>query len=121
MIHKKEYIEFEELTPKPKTKVYAVRNIKYGTTLGVIKWYPSWRKYCFFSEGNFIYDVICLTDIREFIQNLMDERMVIKEKEKTRIENLPKLILTPEEYRLASHLSQNQEDDEKLSDKGDKD
>lgn len=82
MTDKKKYIEFSLLEEKPKTKVYAVINIKFGNVLGIIKWYPSWRKYCFFSEGSVIYDVICLDNIRDFIQDLMDERMVIKNEKK---------------------------------------
>ena len=70
----KKYIKFSFLEKKPKTVVYAVVNIKYGNTLGIIKWHPAWRKYCFFAEGNTIYDVGCLDDIKNFIQNLMDKR-----------------------------------------------
>lgn len=78
MTVKKKYINFELLEKKPKTSVYAVINNKFGNILGVIKWYSSWRKYCFFPEEKTLYDVICLGDIKDFIQNLMDERMVMK-------------------------------------------
>ncbi len=80
MTAKKKYINFEFLEKKPKTVVYAVVNIKYGNYLGIIKWYPAWRKYCFFSnDGNYIYDTICLNEISEFMQGLMDKWRLGKE------------------------------------------
>ncbi|HEC40677.1 hypothetical protein LCGC14_0223090 [marine sediment metagenome] len=77
--NKKKYIRFDFLEKKPKTMVYAVVNIKFGNILGVIKWHSAWRKYCFFSEGNVIYDTICLNEISEFIKGLMDKRKLGKE------------------------------------------
>ena len=70
----KKFIRFDFLEKKPKTNIYAVVNIKYGNTLGIIKWHSHWRKYCFFAEGNTIYDVSCLIEIKDFIQDLMDKR-----------------------------------------------
>ena len=78
MTKKNKYISFKLLENKPKTLVYAVINNKLGNILGIIKWYSSWRKYCFFPEENTLYDVICLGDIKDFIQDLMDKRMVVK-------------------------------------------
>jgi len=75
---KKKFIRFDFLEKKPKTSIYTVSNIKYGNVLGIIKWHPHWRKYCFYSEGYAIYDVGCLNDIRDFIQDLMDKRLLEK-------------------------------------------
>ena len=74
MTRKKEFIKFKELAPKPKTKVFAVINIQHEHLLGEIKWYPSFRKYCFFPEANTVWESICLEDIKEFIDNLMLDR-----------------------------------------------
>jgi len=79
---KKEFIRFDLLEKKPKTSIFAVVNIKYGNNLGIIKWHPSCRKYCFFSAGNIIYDTICLNDISTFIQKLMDIRKIKKDLKK---------------------------------------
>lgn len=72
------YVEFVELSEKPKTKVYEVRNKTHGHHLGIIKWFGSWRQYCFF-PANFptlsvVFSSGCLHDIEEFIKKLMEER-----------------------------------------------
>ena len=77
----KKYIRFEFLEKKPKTMVYAVVNIKHGNILGVVKWHPHWRKYCFFSEGDTIYDIGCLDNIKDFIQDLMNKRLLQQKSE----------------------------------------
>ena len=83
---KNKYIEFKLLERKPKTSVYSVSNIKQveldGLILGIIKWFPSWRQYCFFPEADCVFNIHCLNDIKEFIQDLMDERMVVKNDKK---------------------------------------
>ncbi len=61
------YIEFNLVQQKPKTSIYAVRNIKSQDIIGWIKWYPQWRQYCFFPEPNCIFSVDCLECIIKFI------------------------------------------------------
>ena len=43
-----EWLEFVEKASKPKTKVFSVMSKCSEVELGEIKWYPSWRHYCFF-------------------------------------------------------------------------
>ena len=74
MTEKKKFINFKLLEKKPKTSVYAVINIKLGNILGIIKWYSSWRQYCFFPESNTVFNKDCLSDIEDFIRGLMDLR-----------------------------------------------
>jgi len=63
-----------ELTPKKKTKIFAVKNKIYGDLLGYVKWYAPWRKYCFFANNtDLIFDSGCLTDISDFIENEMQK------------------------------------------------
>lgn len=69
-----EFIEFELIEKKPKTDVYAVNNKTSGDMLGIIKWYPAWRQYCFFPSEETLYERKCLKDINNFMQRLMDER-----------------------------------------------
>jgi hypothetical protein len=70
----KKYLVFEELEAKPKTKQYAVNNVS-GEVLGYIQWYAKWRKYCFFPKTlPLIFDAICLSEIKEFLETLMNER-----------------------------------------------
>jgi len=69
------YLTFIELDPKPKTKVFEVRNKLSGTTLGYVKWYGPWRKYIFQTELLIlIFDSGCLADLKSFIDELMAER-----------------------------------------------
>lgn len=64
---KSKYLEFIEIEQKPKTKVYLCRNKMTGDKLGIIKWYPPFRKYAFFSQDGIVFDRNCLEDIIAFI------------------------------------------------------
>ena len=66
------YIDFVLTEEKPKTKVYEVRT-KDGFRLGIIKWYPAWRHYCFFPEPDTLHSDRCLLRIGIFIEKLNDE------------------------------------------------
>ena len=70
------YITVELKEVKPKTKVYSVTTKSKETELGVIKWYPAWRRYCFFpsSEYDTVWDFSCLHEVATFIKDLMDAR-----------------------------------------------
>ena len=70
------YLSFIELKPKPKTKVFAVKNKLYEDILGYVKWYGPWRKYCFFPHPvpGLVFDAGCLEDIQKFINEQMLER-----------------------------------------------
>jgi hypothetical protein len=68
------YIEFNLVECKPKTKVYAVRNINNQLILGYIEWYTAWRQYCFLTQNGMVFSKDCLEDICGFIKQLMDER-----------------------------------------------
>ncbi len=71
----KPYIRFDLIEKKPKTNVYAVINISGEYPLGHIKWYGSWRQYCFFAdEGSIILNKGCMQTIFLFIQELMEKR-----------------------------------------------
>jgi hypothetical protein len=67
-----EWIKFIEKESKPKTKVYAVMSKCSDCELGEIKWYPSWRHYCFFPtlELETVHSDRCLLSISQFITKL---------------------------------------------------
>lgn len=77
-----EYIVFvkEATSAKRKTSIFSCRNKKGGDTLGLVKWYPGWRRYCFFpNEFSFVvFSEGCLRDIADFIKQIMDWRKVKK-------------------------------------------
>lgn len=62
-----EYIHFVEVERKPKTSVFELRNSRSGDRLGVVKWYPAWRQYCYFPDRTQILSAGCLADIQDFI------------------------------------------------------
>jgi len=64
------YIEFNLVMQKPKTAVYAVRNIKSHYILGYIQWHCTWRQYCFYPDSNCVFSAGCLKDIIDFMEGL---------------------------------------------------
>lgn len=51
---------------KRKTNIWHIES-KYGGFLGMVKWFPRWRKYAFFPETNCVFEEICMKDISDFI------------------------------------------------------
>jgi len=76
----KKYIKFKLIEKKDKTNVYSIFSKIGDYSLGKIKWYPAWRKYCFFPNSMTIWDTKCLLEITKFIKELMDERKEKKPK-----------------------------------------
>ena len=68
------YLQFVLIDRKPKTNVYDVINKRKDRSIGVVKWYTSWRQYCFFPETKTVFHKDCLIEITEFILKLMEER-----------------------------------------------
>lgn len=72
-----EYVKFEvdkEYSLLHKTKKYRIISMNSGETLGIIKWFPNWRKYVFFPESRTIFDNKCLNEITQYLETLMTER-----------------------------------------------
>ena len=69
-----QYIRFVQTAMLPKTSVWSCRNIHHGEELGVIRWYPAWRQYCYTSIAQVVYSKGCLSDIQEFLQALAEQR-----------------------------------------------
>ena len=67
---KYKYINFTLIEQKPKTGVYLCRNNTNGGQLGIVKWYPAWRQYCYFPICEAVYSKGCLEDIGSFIMQL---------------------------------------------------
>lgn len=76
------YLTFEkQIIEGRKTPIYVVVN-KSGDSLGIIYFYPAWRKYVFSSYPEMIYDSSCLTDIINFIAKATAEWRASLKKEK---------------------------------------
>ncbi len=56
---------------KPKTAVFDVYTKSGDYVLGEIKWFPRWRQYCFFPEDDCVFSKGCMSDINDFIEQLM--------------------------------------------------
>lgn len=77
-----EYIQFVRLPSPGKTSVWSCINTRDkedtsspdSTEIGTVKWYGSWRRYCFFAAPNTIFSAGCNRDIADFIDQLMAER-----------------------------------------------
>lgn len=72
----KKYLKFEEILSKSKTrtKIFNIYRKDGYYTIGKIKYYSGWRKYCFYSPGPTIVDSTCLKEIIIFLDKLNKER-----------------------------------------------
>lgn len=70
-----EWLYFELIDKKPKTNVFQVMSKCSNIRLGVIKWHPSWRHYCFFPTIDIetVYSDRCLISIGDFLTELNKE------------------------------------------------
>jgi hypothetical protein len=68
------YLKFTKIDSKGKTEIYNVISKNHEYSLGIIKWYSSWRQYCFYPEKETIFNKDCLNVIEEFIIELMNKR-----------------------------------------------
>ncbi len=55
-----------------KTRTWLVRS-ESDHDLGVVKWFSSWRKYCYFPADDTAFEQTCLREIAQFIQDRTEE------------------------------------------------
>ena len=68
------YLLFHLFAKKPKTNVWSVHNAETRVSLGIIKWYGAWRKYCFFPLSDTVFCAKCLGEISWFMRVEMEKR-----------------------------------------------
>ena len=75
IIYEDEFIFIELTGKKPKTDIYTVFSKCSDCDLGEIRWYPSWRHYCFFPSYDIstVYSDRCLLAISQTITKLNQE------------------------------------------------
>jgi len=61
-----------------KTDIWRVCTKEGMQSLGLIKWFSSWRKYAFFPVAGTVYEPTCLRDIAEFIEAAMRQRKAMR-------------------------------------------
>ena len=76
------YMRGQIVEKKPKTNVWEITSTHHGNVLGVVKWYGSWRQYCFFPESNCLFNHACLFEVFSFLIKLNDEHKEKRRKEK---------------------------------------
>lgn len=56
------YVHFKPLaTDKAKlTKIWNVQTVQGERIIGIVKWWPAWRRYCFFPLPDMLFDANCL-------------------------------------------------------------
>ena len=74
MLTKYKFIHFEVVAVKTKTKVWGCLNNRSNAVLGYVKWYSTWRQYCFWPGYGAVFNDTCLTDISHFLGQLRDGR-----------------------------------------------
>ena len=62
------WLRFDLAPSRGKTSVWFVVSKQQGETLGEIKWYGGWRRYCFFPFAETLYEQDCLRSIAEFCE-----------------------------------------------------
>jgi len=70
------YIEFRLKKTLGKTSIWYCVNIHQEYAIGVVKWYPRWRQYCYFPFTETVYSAGCLEDIQTFISEKMEEHKI---------------------------------------------
>jgi hypothetical protein len=65
-----EFLKFVQLIGTGKTMKWSCQNKNSCAELGLVKWYGSWRQYCYFPTVRAVYSAGCLNDIAEFIKQL---------------------------------------------------
>ncbi len=51
-----------------KTATYGLVNRSSGLSIGVVKWYGSWRQFCFFPHPNTVWSAGCLKDVADVLR-----------------------------------------------------
>lgn len=61
------FVDEGKLTKRAVTHKFSVWTREGGKMLGIVRWFPAWRCYCFFPV-NAVLEKTCLRDIAEFIE-----------------------------------------------------
>jgi hypothetical protein len=67
-----QFLHFVKVEQKPKTMVWSCQAHHGNDELGIIKWFASWRQYCYFPSVQSVYSTGCLKDIADFIDQLKE-------------------------------------------------
>lgn len=77
IIEGNKYIDFDLMGDSGKTQTWNVINKTYGTLLGIISWYSSWRQYTFIPSEGTEYNNTCLDTITNFLTRLNKVKRIL--------------------------------------------
>jgi hypothetical protein len=63
------HIRFNLIKELEKTNIYGVFT-KTDDLIGIVKWYPRWKQYCFFPDKETIWNNGSLKDLQNFIKQV---------------------------------------------------
>lgn len=67
-----------------KTKRWFISPKPNGGCIGEIKWFPRWRKYCFFPWPGSVYEETCLREIAGFCVDRTKEHRAMNKEERAK-------------------------------------
>ena len=68
---KYKYFSFEKAYVKSNESPYWFCTSKSSNyPLGVVKWFPDWKQFCFFPEEETVFSTGCLNDVVDFVTQL---------------------------------------------------
>ncbi len=75
MENESKWITFELEIPlkQRKTDIWGVYSKQGHAVLGLVMWYPAWRKYAFYPNKETVFEQDCLRDIAKFIEDKTKE------------------------------------------------
>ena len=90
---KKKHVRFDLVENAPDgTSVFNVYNIYDGTLLATIEWFDKWKKYCLFPYEDTAWEVECLTEVINYINELMKYLKKSKRTKKDRRKTLDNIV-----------------------------
>jgi len=72
----------KRIDAKTKTSLYMIENVKHETVLGLTKFDPGWRQFCFFPNLGTRFSKSCTDEIGKFLEKLNSERKTNTSKSK---------------------------------------
>lgn len=63
------HIRFVLYDSRPKTFIWRVVAKDGDVSLGLIKWFGRWRRYCFFPDSDTVFEEQCMRDIIHFMED----------------------------------------------------
>lgn len=64
------YIHAEPMGEMKGKPAWVIVNTKSDNEIACVAWYPSWKRYCMFTDTPAVFDIGCMESIIKFIREL---------------------------------------------------